>query len=414
MLINTALKEAFEDKVAKLNKRAVKLGQPSILIGWRETAEYECSSTTIGRYKRADGKFMALYTEVEIIGDAPRLAGWDFLATVDLTGSKPMVRRQPWTAPGVDLSAYFHSTGFCQHCNQKRVRNSTLIVRNVESGELMEIGRNCAADFFRSTNAEAIVGVWDKFSEFSDEELDWSGNRHYQPIASLERLFETAVAVVRKWGYVKKQESFADSMLTSTRSRVFANLFPHQNMAREDIVTVTEADKAEAAQIIEWVNREWLQIAARTEFQLSVQAAVETGENGWQFVRSKNINYLVWMVSGFKTAMEKKAATAAAKVVAGASNYVGSLGERIEEKVTLKFRRLIGTAYGTSALCKMVDAAGNCYVTFSSGGAAFGMKLNQEYLIKGTIKAHKEYEGVKQTELNRVMVLAGELEEVDG
>jgi hypothetical protein len=48
----------------------------------------------------------------------------------------------------------------------------------------------------------------------------------------------------------------------------------------------------------------------------------------------------------------------------------------------------------------MKDNHGRSFTWFNNGKT--DMQLGKEYIIKGTIKKHSEYNGLKQTELTRV------------
>ena len=70
--------------------------------------------------------------------------------------------------------------------------------------------------------------------------------------------------------------------------------------------------------------------------------------------------------------------------------YVGNVGDKIN--VTLTFK-----GYHT-----FEDENGNTFIWVTSASKDF--EENKTYTVKGTIKAHKEYKGVKQTNLTRCRV----------
>lgn len=407
MLINLALKDAFLDKVAKLNRRAKKMNLGPVLFEFGGVVERAASEHTAAAFLR-DKKWYATYIEVTILNEAPVMNGYKFLAVVDLTGTKPMVRRQPW-ASTTDLSKYFSTDGHCDHCNTSRVRNDVLIVENAETGDLMQIGRNCAADFFRSSDATGILSVNDYEGALSVNDCDdWGSSKHFTPIVSLERLFETAAAVVRTFGWVDTKMAMRDDTLFPTRGRVMNNLFPSPKMAAEEFATITDADRAVACDVLAWLDVEWLDITAKTEFQRNVQAAVET-DGSVRYVRAKNLGYLIWMINGYAVAYEKKVLAAREKAGAAASNFVGSPGVREEFGVTLKFRRVFASEFGPKALCKFVDDAGNTIIWWSTSDTGMQMVLDNHYVVKATVKAHAVFEGSNQTEVSRLAIIEGVL-----
>ena len=87
--------------------------------------------------------------------------------------------------------------------------------------------------------------------------------------------------------------------------------------------------------------------------------------------------------------------------------HVGKVGEKLIRKVKLAFTAIFETNFhakgywtsNTNYLHKFVDEAGNVFVWKTT--LFLDLDRNQEVIIKGTIKAHDEYDGVKQTVLTR-------------
>lgn len=80
------------------------------------------------------------------------------------------------------------------------------------------------------------------------------------------------------------------------------------------------------------------------------------------------------------------------------SEYQGKVGERLEFFLTVEKAIELEGYYGRSIMYIMKDDDGNCFVWTTS--AKF-WEPETEHHIKGTIKEHKTYRGVKQTILTR-------------
>lgn len=123
-------------------------------------------------------------------------------------------------------------------------------------------------------------------------------------------------------------------------------------------------------------------------------------ESGW--VNWKNINFTELIQS--KLPKEDKAV----------SEYVGSIGERIELEVTLeKVRSWEVPSYGgwgmtTKVLYVFRDTAGNILVWTTTGYGVSAEEVPQgaKAILRGTVAEHKEYAGEKQTSLKRCNVKA--------
>ena len=95
-----------------------------------------------------------------------------------------------------------------------------------------------------------------------------------------------------------------------------------------------------------------------------------------------------------------------------ASEHVGEVGERIEIEGVARLITSFENAYGTSYMYMIEDADGNAYKFIGKGihtadninGAHKNFKLKAKF----TVKAHDEYNGQKQTVVNRPKVIEKE------
>lgn len=98
------------------------------------------------------------------------------------------------------------------------------------------------------------------------------------------------------------------------------------------------------------------------------------------------------------------------KAAAQSSNWVAPVGQVVETQVTVRFTKVCyaNIGYGRTSQSNMVvmhDASGNELTWFGSNNDAFDLKQGDVVTIKGKVKAHKEYNGKKQTVLTRCKVL---------
>jgi hypothetical protein len=89
------------------------------------------------------------------------------------------------------------------------------------------------------------------------------------------------------------------------------------------------------------------------------------------------------------------------------SEYVGEVGARWSFSLKLEKLIKINGHYGLSTLHKFRDGDGNVVIWFKTGGPC-GNYEGAEYLVTGRIKAHKEYDGIKQTVLTRCKMIEKE------
>lgn len=84
-----------------------------------------------------------------------------------------------------------------------------------------------------------------------------------------------------------------------------------------------------------------------------------------------------------------------------ASEHIGKVGDKVDMEVTHTRTGYYDTQFGTTWVHNFKDAAGNILIWKTSACAGFE---KDNLRIKGTIKAHDEYNGIKQTVLTRCKI----------
>ena len=93
-----------------------------------------------------------------------------------------------------------------------------------------------------------------------------------------------------------------------------------------------------------------------------------------------------------------------AEVVESKSQWIGEVGKRLVVKGKIVFTKLIGySEWGSKYITIVEDDAGNQIKAWKYLG-----EKGEDVEIKGTIKEHDEFEGVKGTVLTRISILTAE------
>lgn len=103
-----------------------------------------------------------------------------------------------------------------------------------------------------------------------------------------------------------------------------------------------------------------------------------------------------------KTILELKALVAEMFRKESTSTYQGAVGEKLSVQVKVVRNIKLNGYYGESHMHIFEDADGNTYVWTT---AAKNLDVNSEISLTGTVKEHKEYDGVQQTVLTRCKVI---------
>ena len=91
-------------------------------------------------------------------------------------------------------------------------------------------------------------------------------------------------------------------------------------------------------------------------------------------------------------------------------HYYGEVGQKIEIEVTYVDHFFIDTAFGGSTVYKF-DTDDGAHLVWMTSGSLGGDDIivddGSRITIRATIKGHKEFRGVEQTQLTRVKVIKG-------
>ena len=152
------------------------------------------------------------------------------------------------------------------------------------------------------------------------------------------------------------------------------------------------------------------ELAGHPQLKLTASQICNQNENG-VFVSWRN-QELSQLISEAQEAIKGKEPE---------SNYVGAVGDRID--ITATFKREISYTVQldwrtqTKWIYIFVDDSGNqlvwnttaCLWDEDAKGHCIPMATGTRVILRGTIKAHKEYKGIKQTELQRCKVTKEEV-----
>ena len=158
---------------------------------------------------------------------------------------------------------------------------------------------------------------------------------------------------------------------------------------------------------------------------LKAEGARYCNELGWHFDHETNHKsvklscadrmqanaYGGWdWADGYELAQYVKELKQAAAAADSTSEWVGAVGDKIQMELTLKRTTNFDTQYGTTYVHTFEDSEGNLFVWKSSTVDLFDYG-NQKYYdagtkfnVRGTIKDHSSYNGIKQTLITRCKI----------
>lgn len=323
--------------------------------------------------KTEDGEIVR-YVDVLLEGVA-RVGKWELIASIEHTVNGNIIRSfYKEELPAV----YQDAKPSCDHCHTNRLRKNTFIVRNLEDGELRQVGETCLKDYTGISLATAVRmrKLCDEMDEFSHRAYG-VGNHFW---FDTQEVLAYAFDVVKKDGYVKYDEYNPEAMYTSKYVR--------QNFPTAHGISEEGMKKAEKA--IVWAS----QIVPENNYLSNLKTVA-----GLPYVGYKQIGILVSLVPVWERAMHELE-----RSQNSVSEWVGEEGKKLTIAVKNGLRLLTWweTDWGVTHLYAFTDTNGNEYTWKAS--KAIRMEGDQVKQVVGTVKGHNEYKGIKQTELTRCKV----------
>jgi len=399
--IQTGDFRAFTFEFAKLAKKAAKLGvaAPTFTI-LNDEKVYPAEYAQSGQLIRP-GRVVKV---IEVSGQAPKIAGWNFIATLQHEEAGNIVRRVPNTekfAVGFDLRS---AKPFCNHCNTLRRRNDTYVVANDE-GRTLQVGRNCLKDFTGHDSPEAIARWAELLSAFEESHRDGgegglggSGENHSDLVSYLAY----TVLFIREIGWMSRTKAREFGNVTATADSAWSHRFPSDKLRRDysnaglPFPTPTDADVEKAKKSIE---------VAESFFE-SEEAAGRVLEDYTHNLRIViECNSVSFRSAGLAASVvafaDRQLGIAVERKQAAESQHVGEIGKRETFLLTVSRITDIDGNYGTTHLHIFKDEKGNVFKWFASNER---LDVGVAYRVKGTVKAHEDYKNTRQTVLSRCSI----------
>src|SRR5262249_37814910 len=199
-------------RLAKITAKAKRLHVAGPVV--TRTGEFE--KPIVGDDGRPTGMHRTYY-RYTITGERPRLADWEFWATIQHEHNDDGT----WdnlvnVVPGIDerMPVSYRASGpVCDHCRTTRRRNDTYVLRNVQSGEFKQVGSDCLVDFTGGVTPEQVAFQASCLAEAAgyrgdaEEEEGGGGYGGYRlpDRVDLDRVLDLAAAVIRREGFVSRK-----------------------------------------------------------------------------------------------------------------------------------------------------------------------------------------------------------------
>jgi hypothetical protein len=339
------------------------------------------------------------YHFVRVVGEAPKVDGWTFVATLQHAGEAGTIIR---SIPGASLPERFRTatSSWCDHCRTSRQRNDTYVLRN-DAGEHKQVGSSCLADFLGGIDPKRIAALCESLASIADS----FGGGEREEVVDLPNYLVYVSEAIRRHGWLSRTaaRNFGGH---ATADVAFQQLEPTKHMVETGLAW-TKLDPAsgeEAATALAWV-REHLDEKEQLgdyEHNLKVVLTTDAVDRRGLGIAASAISYYQREL-GFLIKRQERERVEKAAAAVSTSEYVGTVGKREVFKGLLVERVFsFDGHYGVSHLHKMVDARGNVFCWSTGERLVEGLV----YDLKATVKAHEAYREIKQTLITRCAVQA--------
>jgi len=401
-----------EEKIDWLNRKFDKIQKVAKEVGATPPAYNILREEYVERIDEVGnktGEFDKFYV-INVEGEAPKIKGWEFIATLKPTESGNLINKVPTVIEDVP-EIYRTSKPHCDYCNQPRHRTKSYIVKNEDTGEYKQIGSNCLAKFLGYSNPEKIARLAEWFANI-DEDIDkeeseggWSGGSNYR---DLESYLAQVSAVIEQQGWVSKATSRATGK-PSTVEEVDYQQSPHFKETTTHIRAIpTEGDFKKAREAMEFARSD--KLTTDTDYKHNLKVALSSD------YFPKDATGIVASILQFQDRdkeweiqqKQRREEAEKRKEELQVSEFQGDIGERITRPVRVIRRTPVDSQFGVSYMYRMIDDDNNVYTWFSSNDV---LEADKKYNITGRVKTHDTYKDTKQTVITRCK--AQELEDAE-
>ena len=405
--------EELAARIAKLNKKAAKLGTGAITL----TVSDEKGQFT---YKDLDNRERVTdYTFVTVTGETPMLPGWVFVATLDHEADMGAeestgIRRAPITdflvnrlgretadlLETADLTRYRHAGPDCDHCRLDRRRKQTYVLLETAKGELRQVGTNCLADYTGAHNPDRVA-TWAEWLWALDRDLGTEGSDDFfgsegggrVAIATDEYLANVAV-MIRENGWLARwrRSDYGDMERNedSTADMAHRNITNYGKRDRQGTalwVDPVAEDYELARATLEWVREDLAERDGLDEYQHNLVTYCRSN-----YLPEKGDGFIASAINARKRELGQILERERKVKLAETSEWFGDVKQRIKGlTLTVTFTREFDSAYGVRVLTKGYTPEGNGVVWWGKGGLDQG----RTYQVDATVKAHEtdQYNG---------------------
>ncbi len=298
----------------------------------------------------------------------------------------------------------------CDYCKTNRKRSKTYLIVNQKTGEWKQLGKECLKLFVTGIDVDAIA-TFESFIKEAEEAANPGDEFFYNRRLGFVKVTDAlalSCAVYRERGYLATRDAVGDFNDFCNRNIVQRKLTQQygydsdflniSNSVRDEIDEITvKTDTAIAKEDVE-VAVEMVKRFPDEPYYNNLKVIVEN-----EYIPLNKLGFLVSIPKAIDGYEEKKKKQEEKERLAAESDYLGSIGEKISVNfVSGREVACCETQFGLLHIYEFKDMNGNTIVWRSSSSK----DIPESGIVAGTVKAHEEYNGIKQTVILRAKITA--------
>lgn len=304
----------------------------------------------------------------------------------------------------------------CDYCKTNRKRNKTYLVVNQETGEWKQLGKECLKLFVTGIDVDAIA-TFESFIKEAEDIANPGDEFFYNRRArfvEVQRALELAQAATKMFGFVATRDNAGNYNVFSTKNIVQAKLLKEMGCP-SDLLNIDSSDREKINLAVAklTVYSTYAENDISNDIIALRETVTELPDEPYynnlkvvlanEYIPLDKLGLLVSAPKAISRYYEFKKMQEEKEKLAKSSNYIGEVGEKISVNfVSGREVACCETQFGLLHIYEFKDTKGNT-VVWKSGS---GKDIPESGIVSGTVKAHEEYNGVKQTIILRAKITA--------
>lgn len=299
----------------------------------------------------------------------------------------------------------------CEHCNINRYRKETVVLYNEEKDIYRQVGKSCLMEYTNGINADMVADAM----TFINEVENFTEYGTYSTLSvRVDEFLLNVYVCAQIWGYQTKKA--IENRYNEMGEKRFAAMdYPHKSSTAGMAISVTSGDApvvnrsefweyhkehyAEAGKFVadarKWISE---QDTSDNDFMNNMRVLSQAN-----YVRVSDIGTLAYLIKAYDNVVKTLEKKEKEKEKVPQYIYGGEVNERIEIQGVLVPKASFETMYGTMNIYNI--EVGNVLYVWKTTTFVSDCFVNQVVNIRGTVKEHKEYKGIRQTVLTRCKII---------